>query len=425
MQSISGQGKSEVVPRGSPVPSLSIVSRLAKSALCRMLARLERGCVTLIDGEVAQTFGDKASDLHATVTVEDHSFYRRTMLSGSLGAAEAFMDGLWTCDNLPALCRIFTRNASMADGMDRSLARLFFAIAKALHWINRNSRRGSKRNIAAHYDLGNDFFRLWLDETMTYSSGFFERPNATLKEASIAKLDRVCKRLSLGPSDHVLEIGTGWGSFALHAASNYGCQVTTTTISREQHDLATARIAQAGLADRVAVVQKDYRDLDGRYDKLVSIEMIEAVGHDYLPVFFEKCSSLLKPDGAMILQVITMNDQRYEQYRRSVDFIQRYIFPGSCCPSVSAVASAMASKSDFKLSHHEDFGLHYARTLSLWRKRFFEVIDEVHSMGYDDRFIRMWDYYLSYCEAGFAERYIGVAQMMLTKPSWRPVGETT
>ncbi len=402
-----------------PARDLSARARFARSIMHRALAKLRDGSITLIDHTATQTFGDPNADLHGTVTVSDPHFYWRALFTGSLGAAEAYMDGLWTCDDLTALCRIFTRNASVGDDLDRGLSRLFLALAGGVHWLKRNTKLGSRRNIAAHYDLGNDFFRLWLDDTLTYSSAYFETPQATLREGSIAKLERICRRLALGPQDHVLEIGTGWGSFAMHAAANHGCRVTTTTISREQHALATRRIAEAGLSDRVTVLLKDYRDLTGQYDKLVSIEMIEAVGHAFLPAYFKQCANLLKPDGAMMLQVITMNDQRYDRYRRTVDFIQRYIFPGSCCPSVSALSSAIASASDLKISHMEDFGEHYARTLRLWRTRFFAAMDQVRSLGHDDRFIRMWDYYLCYCEAGFAERYIGVAQMLLTKPGWR------
>ena len=397
----------------------SFVATVARRALHRALAQLQGGAITVIDGDDVNTFGQPASELRATVTVHDPRFYAQSLFTGSLGAAEAFMQGLWSCDDLTALCRIFARNTSVGDGLDRGVTRFFFATVRSLHWIRRNNKGGSRRNIAAHYDLGNDFFSLWLDDTMTYSSGIFERPDSTLREASVAKLDRICRRLALRPGDHVLEIGTGWGSFALHAASMYGCRVTTTTISREQHDLAVKRIAAAGLSDRVTVLLKDYRDLTGQYDKLVSIEMIEAVGHAFLDTYFKQCASLLKPDGAMMLQAITMNDQRYDRYLRTVDFIQHYIFPGSCCPSLSAMANSIARASDLKWSHLEDFGPHYAKTLRSWRDRFFAAIDAVRAMGYDERFIRMWDYYLSYCEAGFAERYIGVAQILLAKPGWR------
>ena len=406
-----------------PSKPRSFTANLARRTLHRALTALREGSITIIDSHETQAFGSADSDLRATVTVHDSRFYARSLFSGSLGAAEAFMEGLWTCDDLTALCRIFTRNAEVGDDLDRGISRLFFSAARGLHWLRRNSRMGSQRNIAAHYDLGNEFFSLWLDDTLTYSSGIFTQPDSTLREASIEKLDRICRRLALQPTDHVLEIGSGWGSFAIHAASTYGCRVTTTTISREQHDLATQRIAAAGLSDLVTVLLKDYRDLQGQYDKLVSIEMIEAVGHAFLETYFKQCAALLKPDGAMMLQAITMNDQRYGRYRRTVDFIQRYIFPGSCCPSLSAMTTAISRASDFKLSHMEDFGIHYAKTLRTWRQRFFASSDQVRAQGYDERFIRMWDYYLCYCEAGFTERYIGVAQMLLTKPAWRGQGQ--
>lgn len=407
-----------IQPRRRPTRR-SFLAVIAKRTLHRAMAQLQEGAITIIDGDEARTFGHAASGLHATVRVHDPRFYPRALFSGSLGAAEAFMDGLWSCDDLTALCRIFTRDTAVGDGMDRGITRLFFAAARGFHWLARNSKGGSQRNIAAHYDLGNEFFALWLDDTMTYSSGIFQRPDSTLREASIAKLDQICRQLALKPGEHVLEIGTGWGSFAIHAASTYGCRVTTTTISTQQHDLAVQRIAAAGLSDRITVLLKDYRDLKGQYDKLVSIEMIEAVGHAFLDTYFRQCAALLKPDGAMMLQVITMNDQRYDRYLKTVDFIQHYIFPGSCCPSLTAMTTSIARASDFKLSRLEDFGPHYARTLRTWRERFFAAVDDVRAMGYDERFIRMWDYYLSYCEAGFAERYIGVAQILLTKPGWR------
>jgi cyclopropane-fatty-acyl-phospholipid synthase len=271
-------------------------------------------------------------------------------------------------------------------------------------------------NIAAHYDLGNDFYALFLDRTMTYSSGLFESPDATLEEASLAKYDRICRKLTLSSRDHVLEIGTGWGGFALHAATNYGCRVTTTTISRAQQDFARERIRGAGLEGRVDVLLQDYRNLTGKYDKLVSIEMIEAVGHHYLNAFFNACSGLLKDDGEMLLQAITIRDQVFDRHKRSVDFIKRYIFPGSCIPSVAAISLAVARVTDLRLFHLEDITPHYARTLQAWRRKFFDNLEEVRKLGYPETFIRMWEYYLSYCEAGFAERYLGDAQMLFTKP---------
>ncbi|HSW51639.1 MAG TPA: cyclopropane-fatty-acyl-phospholipid synthase family protein, partial [Sulfuricaulis sp.] len=298
-------------------------------------------------------------------------------------------------------------------------ARLTAPARKLFHWMNRNSRTGSRRNIAAHYDLGNEFFRLMLDETLMYSSAVFERPDMTLAEAQRARLDRICRKLALGPRDHVLEIGTGWGGFALHAATHYGCRVTTTTISREQYALAQERIAQAGLSDRVTVLLEDYRDLRGEYDKLVSIEMIEAVGHEYYETFFARCSALLKPDGLMLLQAITIADQRYEAARKSVDFIQRYIFPGSCIPSVSVMAQAVARATDMKLLHLEDIGPHYATTLRHWRERLYANADAVRQLDLSEEFLRMWEFYLCYCEGGFAERALGDVQLLLAKPQNR------
>jgi len=254
---------------------------------------------------------------------------------------------------------------------------------------------------------------------MTYSSGIFEHSSATLHEASVAKLDRICRKLQLSPRDRVLEIGTGWGSFAMHAASRYGCRVTTTTISREQHALAARRIREAGLGDRVELLLADYRTLEGRFDKLVSIEMIEAVGHEYLPGYFAKCASLLDDDGRMLVQAITMPDQRYGQYLKSSDFIRRYVFPGSCVPSIGTMIGAMSAASDLKPVHLEDIGPHYAKTLRCWLENFLARADDVRALGYSDRFVRMWEYYLCYCEAGFAERYLGDVQMLLHKPKCR------
>ncbi|MGD2113022.1 MAG: cyclopropane-fatty-acyl-phospholipid synthase family protein, partial [Gammaproteobacteria bacterium] len=282
--------------------------------------------------------------------------------------------------------------------------------------LHRNTLRGSRRNIEAHYDLGNDLFELFLDETMMYSCGIFTRPGATLQEASEAKLDAICRKLQLGPDDHVLEIGTGWGGFALHAARHYGCRVTTTTISRQQYEHAAQRIRAAGLEDRITLLFDDYRLLEGSYDKLVSIEMIEAIGHRNFNTYFRKCSELLKPDGMMLLQSITIADQRYAQARNAIDFIQRYIFPGGCLPSNAALAGAVAGSTDMRIFDLQDIGPHYATTLRHWRKRFLSRIEQVRRLGYPERFIRMWEYYLCYCEGGFRQQSIGTVQLLLTRP---------
>jgi cyclopropane-fatty-acyl-phospholipid synthase len=283
-------------------------------------------------------------------------------------------------------------------------------------YLHRNTLQGSRRNIEAHYDLGNELFELFLDKTMMYSCGIFHRPEASLQAASEAKLERICRKLQLKPSDHVLEIGTGWGGFALYAAQHYGCRVTTTTISKQQYDYAKQRVKAAGLEDRITLLFDDYRDLNGSYDKLVSIEMIEAIGHQYFDTYFRKCSELLKPDGMMLLQSITIADQRYRQARKSIDFIQRYIFPGGCLPSVAVLGDSIARRTDMRIFHLEDIGPHYATTLQHWRKRFHAQADKVRQLGYPERFIRMWEYYLCYCEAGFRQQSIGTVQLLLTKP---------
>jgi cyclopropane-fatty-acyl-phospholipid synthase len=329
------------------------------------------------------------------------------------------MDGLWECDDLVALVRILVRNQDRLDAMERGPARLGAALLRLWHSLRRNTRDGSRRNIAAHYDLGNDFFKLFLDENLMYSSAIYESPDESLEVASTRKLDRICQKLQLSADTRVVEIGTGWGGFALHAARTTGCHVTTATISREQYQLATARIAAAGLQDRVKVLLTDYRELTGQYDRLVSIEMIEAIGHQYLDTYFRKVSSLLQHDGMALIQAITIEDHRYQQALRSVDFIKRYIFPGSFIPSISAMLKSATGVSDLKLFNLEDIGPSYALTLREWRRRFMAQHDQVRSMGYPERFVRMWEFYLAYCEGGFIERSTGDVQMLLVKPGAR------
>jgi cyclopropane-fatty-acyl-phospholipid synthase len=303
--------------------------------------------------------------------------------------------------------------------MDSRWAWLSTPFLKLFHFWNRNSKAGSARNIAAHYDIGNELYKLMLDETMAYSCGIFRTPQSSLYEASVEKFDAACRKLNLKSTDHLLEIGTGWGGMAIHAAKNYGCKVTTTTISRQQYELAKQKVIEAGLQDRITLLLDDYRDLQGQYDKLVSIEMIEAVGANYLDTYLAKCASLLKPEGAMLLQAITLQDQFYKQALKSVDFIQRYIFPGSFIPSVTAICNSLSVATDFKVAHLEDIGPHYATTLRHWRERFFGALPQIRGLGYSDSFIRMWEYYLCYCEGGFTERQLGVAQILLTKPRYQ------
>jgi len=392
--------------------------RLVRNAVLSRLRALVHGELTLIDGEEKYVFGKmtEAFPVKAILCVHDPRFYILTAFGGSIGSGEAYMNGYWTVDALTSLARIFVRNREVLDGMEKGWAYLTAPLQKLYHRLRGNTKKGSRENIAAHYDLGNDFYALFLDPMMMYSCAIFEDGTNTLEEASLEKLERICKKLGLSPADHLLEIGTGWGGLAIHAAKRYGCRVTTTTISRKQYGFAREWIRKEGLENQITVLLEDYRDLKGQYDKLVSVEMIEAVGHAYYNTYFRSCSKLLKPDGEMLLQAIVISDRHYETAKRSVDFIQRYIFPGSCIPSIAAISSSVASETDMRLFHLEDITPHYATTLRLWRERFFANIDKVRALGYPESFIRMWEFYLGYCEGGFLERFIGDVQMIFAKP---------
>lgn len=397
------------------------LERLARKIVRTRLQNLRRGRLTIREGDQVVTYGDRGEPRELSVVLRVHhpSFYSDIAFGGSIGAGEAYMQGHWSCDRLTDLLRLLLVNRDVLENMDAGFAALLQPARKVLHWLNRNTRSGSRRNIAAHYDLGNDFYALWLDPEMMYSCAYFDTPTTSLEIAAVAKLDRICRKLDLRATDNVVEIGTGWGGFAIHAARHYGCHVTTTTISREQHDLARDRIRRAGLEDRITLLFDDYRDLSGQFDKLVSIEMIEAVGHQFHESFFRKCAELLKPDGQMLLQAITIADQQYERYTRSVDFIRRYIFPGGCLTSVSGMADVMTRHTDMRILHVEDIGPHYARTLQLWRQRFLASVDAVRDQGYPESFIRLWEFYLCYCEAAFVERSTGTVQMLCMRPGAR------
>lgn len=395
----------------------NLLDRLVKRAIIGRLATLQYGSLTLIDADDCRRFGESRSgEPHLTLTIHDPAAWVDIARSGDLGAGEAYMAGRWHCDDLTGLAQLFLRNPQVMYGLNRGPGRVMSLLNKLWHALRRNTLQGSRKNIAAHYDLGNEMFALFLDDTMMYSCAIFDNPQASLQQASVEKLERVCRKLELHPGDHLLEIGSGWGGLALHAARHYGCRVTTTTISREQYRMTLQRVEQAGLGDRITVLCEDYRNLSGQYDKLVSIEMLEAVGHAYFDTYFEKCSSLLKADGLMLLQSITIADQRYAAAKRSVDFIQRYIFPGGCLPSVAVLGDAVARKTDMRIAHLEDIGPHYATTLKRWRERFMARLDGVRALGYPEEFIRMWEYYLCYCEGGFRERTIGTVQVLLGKP---------
>lgn len=397
--------------------NVGLLTALARRVLFALLQRIEHGQLVIKDGEDRYVFGQTdGSGLRISVTVHDPRLYSAVAFGGSVGSGEAYMAGYWSCDDLPGLFRVIVRNRAVLDSIDLGWVRFKAPFYKLFNRLRQNTKKGSRRNISDHYDLGNDFYSLFLDESMTYSCGIFHGEGCSLVQASEAKYDRICKKLSIQPDEHVLEIGTGWGGFAIHAAGQYGCQVTTTTISTEQFSLAKQRVREAGLSDRITILKKDYRDLTGQYNKLVSIEMVEAVGHNYLETFFNCCSQRLTKDGMMFLQAITLPDQSYELQLKTVDFIKRYIFPGSCIPSLAAISNAIAKASDLRLFHFEDITPHYATTLRLWRENFMARLDEVKKQGFSDSFIRMWEYYLSYCEGSFEERYLGDVQMVFVKP---------
>jgi cyclopropane-fatty-acyl-phospholipid synthase len=403
------------------VSSLRRNQSIARAMLFKLLRGLTEGCLRIHEqGELFQ-FGQQAehTDLVADIYVHDTQFYPDVIFGGSVGAGEAYMSGFWSTPNLTHVTRLFVRNMDALDAMDSKQSLVGQYLLKVFHWFNRNTKEGSRKNISAHYDLGNDFFRLFLDKTMMYSAAIYPTPNATLAEASLYKLQRVCEKLQLTPTDHLLEIGTGWGGMAIYAAQHYGCRVTTTTISQEQRDYALAKVAEAGLSDRITVLFDDYRDLQGEFSKLVSIEMIEAVGHEHYAHYFSTCSRLLAPNGLMLLQAITIADQRYDLARKTVDFIQRYIFPGGSLPSIAVISDFAKRKTDMNILHIEDIGEHYAQTLKQWREAFSDKLETVRAQGFDERFIRMWEFYLCYCEGGFVERSIGTAQILLAKPHYR------
>lgn len=398
--------------------SLPVLSRFARSLVIQQLQQLQDGRLTIREpGFDDLVFGDgdtryPAAELH----VHDHSTWRDLLTGGSVGAAEAFVAGDWSTPDLVALLRFFSRNIDRMNAFEDRFSWVTKPTLKGLHWLNRNTKEGSRKNISAHYDLGNDLFEAFLDPTMMYSSAIYPSADASLEVAAVHKLDTICQKLALRPDDRVIEIGTGWGGFAIHAAKHYGCHVTTTTISREQLELAKQRVQKEGLEDRITLLFDDYRDLEGQFDKLVSIEMIEAVGPQFLDSYFSQISTLLKPDGLALVQAINMPEQRYQRALRNVDFIQRFIFPGSFIPSFGAILESVRDGSDLVLTHAEDIGFHYARTLRDWCERFMAKRDELEALGYDEAFRRLWHFYFAYCEAGFSERAIGVSQLVFAKP---------
>ncbi len=427
MSSAVESGGFAAIPRVHALSAGELTSLLGKTVRALMARRIQAirwGELVVHDRYGALSFGVPGTGPRVQLTVHHPAFYAYAALGGSLGVGQAYFLGLWDCDHLTDLVRIFVRNRDTLNTLEAGLSKLTAGLHKWVHRKRDNTLRGSRANIAAHYDLGNAFFEQFLDSSMMYSCAIFPRADASLSEAQYAKLDLICSKLHLGPQDHVIEIGTGWGGFAVHAAQCYGARVTTTTISLEQFEYARERIARAGLKDRITLLHDDYRELRGprfaeKFSKLVSIEMIEAIGYRHIDSFFRQCAALLAADGQALLQAITIQDRYYEQMKRSVDFIQRYIFPGGCLPSIYAMLDAARRCTDLQLAHVQDFGAHYAATLARWREQLLINLSNVRALGYSDQFVRMWVYYLCYCEGGFLERLIGVSQLVFNRPLHR------
>ncbi|CAI8919063.1 class I SAM-dependent methyltransferase [Pseudomonas soli] len=396
-----------------------LLGSLARNAVLAQLGKLRHGHLRLLCHGRQWTFGDPGSALQAEIEILEDAAWSLIAGNGSIGAGEAYIHGYWRSPDLALVTRLFVANLDVLDALEGGLARLGRPALRLLHRLNRNNRSGARRNILAHYDLGNTLFEQLLDPTMMYSAAQFEYPGQSLEQAQQHKLERICQKLELSAQDHLLEIGCGWGSLAIHAATRHGCRVTTTTLSHAQYTYTLQRVKDLGLEQRVTVLCDDYRDLTGTFDKLVSIEMIEAVGHRYLPVYFRQCASLLKPDGLMLLQAITIRDQRYARARRSVDFIQRYIFPGGALPSLSVLLDTASRRTALNLVHLEDFGVDYAITLGHWRDNLRQARGTLADLGYDETFQRLWEFYLCYCQGGFEERAIGVAQLLWAAPQAR------
>lgn len=394
------------------------MNHLYKKIIHQRLSQIKDAHIIIKDGKSINKYG-KPGNLSAKINILDTVFYKNIILGGTIGASESFIRGEWSSPNLTNVIRVLARNTEAQDKLENLFTLLSQPFLKVMHKLNENSVRGSKKNISRHYDLSNDFFSLFLDKNMMYSSAIYKSRKTSLEDASTNKLDVICKKLNLKKTDHVIEIGTGWGGFAIYAAKNYGCQVTTTTISIEQYKFAKQKIKEAGLGKKIKVLLKDYRLLKGQYDKLVSIEMIEAVGYQFYDEYFKIIGQLLKNDGEALIQAITIKDQRYSKAIQSVDFIQKYIFPGSCIPSITAIQNSLTSSTDLVINDIRDIGHHYARTLADWRKRFLKNKQEIRKLGFDDKFLRMWLFYFAYCEGGFEEKVISDIHLHITKPGYR------
>lgn len=393
---------------------------IARTLVFKVFEQLQNAALTVSEcnGETYQ-FGDKTADCQAQLIIHHPAVYRRLLSGGCIAAGEAYIDGWWDSPDITQVVRALARNMALLDRIEDKVGWITRLKDLWLHRKRRNSRQAARENILAHYDLGNEFYRTFLDPNMLYSAAIYDDENTTLAQAQIAKMDRLCRKLHLTQQDHLLEIGTGWGALAIYAAREYGCRVTTTTISEAQYQWAKERIQAEGLEHRITLLRDDYRDLTGQYDKIVSVEMIEAVGQEYLTTYLQKCQSLLKPNGMMAIQAITIADQRYDKYSQGVDFIQKHIFPGGFLPSITAVANELTRHTDFVVRDIRDIGLDYAKTLADWHHMFNQQVTTLKQQGFDERFIRMWRYYLCYCEGGFLERTISTIQLVATRRDWR------
>lgn len=410
------------VENSASVPAreaVGIADKMAKKLIVALLANMKNSCLTFVDGSEVLQLGNAGADLHGRIIIHSPACYKKMLLGGSIGAGEAYMQGLWSSPDLTKVIQVLGREQAVLDQLEKRFARFMAIPSWIYHKARKNTQAGSKKNILAHYDLGNEMYEQFLDKEMLYSSAIYPHQDADLEEAQLHKLETICQRLDLKKGETLLEIGTGWGALAIYAAQHYGVHVTTTTISDAQHDYTQARIEALGLTDKITLLKQDYRALTGQFDKLVSIEMIEAVGHEYLASFFATCNQHLKPHGKMLIQAITISDQRYHSYRKGVDFIQRYIFPGGCLPSISVMANNLSNKTDMVITGLHDIGQDYARTLDHWQQRFDDALAQVKALGYDDTFIRLWKFYFSYCEGAFLERNISAVHLIAAKPGYR------
>ena len=396
-------------------PKAPWTARAARHLIFKLLRDVREGELTLVCPDETYIFGRPGTATNAIIEVHDERFFRRTLLAGDVGFGESYMDGDWSSPNLVATLRLLVRNQNLVDDRNRRFTVALRSIERIRHLLRPNTLAGSRRNISYHYDLGNDFYRLFLDSSLGYSCAFYETPLDSLGQAQRQKYDRICRKLLLSPSDHLLEIGTGWGGLAIHAARHYGCQVTTTTISREQFAYANSLVKQSGLGGQIRVLLEDYRKLSGRFDKIASVEMFEAVSYRNYDTFFGQCDRLLAPHGSMLLQTITIPDRRFRDYLRRCDWVQKHIFPGAELASVAEILQSLARATRLQLHHADEIGMHYSYTLRAWRERFLAALPQVRALGFDERFIRMWEFYLASCEAAFAERSIGDIQLLLTK----------